>query len=90
MKKLKIIISGRVQGVWFRGYTKKIANSLDLKGYVKNLRNGDVEILAKGDNENMDELLNKVRTGPPAARVDSVQTKEVSEPVNYESFKISY
>jgi len=89
-EKIKILVTGRVQGVLFRAYTNRIANSLNIKGYVKNLFSGDVEIVAKGEEEIMEQFLKKIKIGPPAARVDSIQTKEISEPIDYETFQISY
>ena len=90
MENKKITVSGRVQGVWFRGYTRKIASSLDIKGYVKNLPNGNVEILAMGNQDKMDKFISKVKVGPPEARVESIEIKEISESIDYENFQISY
>lgn len=90
MKKLKILVSGYVQGVWFRAYTKKIADSLNVKGHVRNLPNGDVEIIAKIENEAVDQFLTKLKIGPPAARVDAIEATKISEAISDESFQITY
>jgi acylphosphatase len=61
---VKIIVSGDVQGVGFRYYIARIASGLELKGYVKNLFNGDVEIYAEGEREYLEELAKKAKLGP--------------------------
>ncbi len=66
---LKIIVSGKVQGVFFRQSTHKLANDLKLMGYVKNLATGDVEILVYGSTDNITRLLSFVNIGPPSAYV---------------------
>lgn len=55
-----IIAKGRVQGVGFRWFVREKANKLGLKGYVMNLPNGDVEILAQGELERIKELMNQI------------------------------
>ena len=56
MKKLKAIALGKVQGVGFRMYTQRQAQQLGVRGYVRNLANGDVEIVALGENERVEAL----------------------------------
>ena len=58
MKQLHAIFSGEVQGVFFRATTQELANHLNLTGYVKNLLNGRVELLAEGEEKNLEKLLN--------------------------------
>ena len=68
----KFIVSGRVQGVFFRASTRAQAVRLGLTGYAKNLSDGNVEVLACGDPAALDELQRWLRRGPPAARVEGV------------------
>lgn len=69
----RVLISGRVQGVWFRGWTVKQARSLGVLGWVRNLRNGSVEALFAGPAESVEAMIAACQDGPPAARVDAVQ-----------------
>jgi acylphosphatase len=69
----KFIVSGKVQGVFFRASVRTQAQELGLSGYAKNLPNGDVEVLASGTGAALDALERWLRVGPPAAQVASVQ-----------------
>ena len=77
MKKIKAIVSGKVQGVGFRMYTRAQARQLCLSGYVRNLRNGDVEIVAAGEAERVDKLMDWARSGSPSAIVNNLQLEVV-------------
>ncbi|RLG16203.1 acylphosphatase [Nanoarchaeota archaeon] len=81
----RIRIYGRVQGVGFRFSTKLVAKRLGIKGWVRNLPDGSVEVLAEGDK--MEEFLKFLRRGPPLARVDDVKIEKVEEKVQ-EGFHI--
>lgn len=74
-KRVKIVVFGRVQGVFFRFNTQKKAVSLDLSGWVKNQDDGTVEIIAEGEEEKLKSLVSWTRTGPPGTRVDKVETE---------------
>ncbi|MEX2457120.1 MAG: acylphosphatase, partial [Balneolaceae bacterium] len=62
-----LIIKGRVQGVGFRYFTKKNAESLGVQGWVKNLSNGDVETVIQGEEEQVKEMVNYLKSGPVPA-----------------------
>jgi len=64
MKRVHIIISGYVQGVCFRYFTKIKARKLGLKGFVRNVPNGDVEVVAEGNEKEINELIDFCRKGP--------------------------
>lgn len=68
----RILIKGRVQGVFYRQSAKELARSLGLAGWVRNLFDGDVEAYAQGDSGLVEELVEWCKRGPPGARVDSV------------------
>ncbi|MBT8092144.1 MAG: acylphosphatase [Gammaproteobacteria bacterium] len=74
----KFIVSGRVQGVWFRDSTRKIASELGISGHAINLQNGDVEVLASGTAEALQRLKAWLHEGPPLASVSRVT--EISLP----------
>lgn len=80
MKK-HIFISGRVQGVGFRHFTRKNAEALGVKGWVQNLSDGRVEAIFEGDDENVQELIDRCKDGPPSAYVKNM---EIQEPVDKE------
>jgi acylphosphatase len=65
-------IKGRVQGVFFRASTRRVAESLGITGHAINLADGDVEVLACGEAAALDQLGEWLQDGPPHARVDSV------------------
>ena len=77
MKAIHLVIHGRVQGVFFRKYTFDKANDLGLKGMVRNLPNGDVEIIAEGREEVLKEFVEWCYKGSPASKVSSVDMKYI-------------
>ena len=76
----RLLVSGRVQGVFYRNWTVAEARALGLAGWVRNLRSGEVEILAAGEEAALDALAERCRRGPPAARVDAVKIEEAEPP----------
>jgi acylphosphatase len=72
--RIHAIVHGRVQGVNFRHYTAKEAGRLGLRGWVRNLPDGTVEVEAEGDTAALDTFLSWLHHGPPSARVDKVDT----------------
>lgn len=68
----RIFVSGRVQGVAFRDWTVRTAKRLGLVGWVRNLSDGRVEILAEGEEEAIGALVDACKQGPPLARVENV------------------
>ncbi len=77
MKSCRCIVKGRVQGVWFRRFTKNIADELGISGYVKNLPDGSVEVEATMEDEKFAPFLEALHQGPPLARVDEVEVEEI-------------
>lgn len=69
----RIVVEGLVQGVGFRWFVARKAESLGLGGYVKNLYNGNVEILAVGNRSLVEELIGEVKVGPRAAHVTNLR-----------------
>ena len=73
---LRLRITGKVQGVWFRGWTVKTARGLGLTGWVRNRRNGAVEALIHGPHLSLEAMVFASRQGPPAARVTEVAVEK--------------
>ncbi|HST36766.1 MAG TPA: acylphosphatase [Allosphingosinicella sp.] len=75
----RILVTGQVQGVWFRGWTVDQARALGLNGWVRNRRDGSVEILAEGPVDAMAELIRRCHRGPSGAKVEEVVVEESGE-----------
>ncbi len=73
---IRCLISGRVQGVNFRAAAQGRANELGLTGWARNLADGRVEVVAAGPDEAVDAFRTWLDEGPPAARVERVETAE--------------
>ncbi len=69
---LRCIVKGRVQGVLFRASTQQQAQRLNIQGWAKNLSDGSVEVVACGEEQNVEQLQRWLHQGPPRAEVDSV------------------
>jgi len=76
----RFVISGHVQGVWFRDSTRRQADRLGLTGYARNLPDGTVEVVACGASGAIDELRRWLHDGPPLARVESVVELDCDDP----------
>lgn len=76
---ISIRISGKVQGVFFRASTKAKADELNIKGFVRNEKNGDVYIEAEGDDNTLSEFISWCKHGPTMARVDQCEVAEEKE-----------
>lgn len=88
MKRMHVLISGRVQGVFFRAETLRAALSLSLAGWVRNREDGRVEALFEGEGESVDRMLAWCRQGPPRARVDRVDMTEEPWRGDLQGFRI--
>ena len=80
-KRVRVVISGRVQGVWFRGWTVDEATARSLSGWVRNRRDGTVEAVFEGAPAAVDAMVEACWTGPPAARVLQVDSFAHEAPV---------
>jgi len=86
---LRVVISGHVQGVCFRHYTRQKANELGITGWVKNLPNGDVEALICGTSQQVDVMLAWLAVGPEHARVSNCSAYPCDLPQLPNNFDIS-
>ena len=92
MKNIRVhlIIKGRVQGVWFRGSTRKKALALGLTGWIKNRPDGTVEAVIEGQEDRVRELVSWCHHGPDGAMVSMVQEKGEEWKGEFDSFNIVY
>lgn len=86
--RISIIISGRVQGVFFRYKTKHEAGNLGLTGWVRNNSNGSVEILAEGNKDRLEELVAWCKSGPRLANVENIEVKWLPSKGEFNDFEI--
>lgn len=88
--RVHLIIEGRVQGVFFRDSTKRQARSLGVTGWVRNMRNGNVEVVAEGPEDRVRQLVDWCRRGPSAARVDRVQEDREAYGGEFDDFSVTF
>ena len=87
-RRIRVIISGKVQGVFFRVSLRDRARDLGISGWARNTSDGDVEALLEGDPMRLDEIISWCWRGPPGATVDNVSQREESAGPNRSSFEI--
>jgi|688.fasta_scaffold176761_3 acylphosphatase len=87
VKRVHVFVSGVVQGVGFRDFTTSKATTLKLTGWVKNLKDGRVEIVVEGTSVGIDKLMDAVKKGPSGSRVDKVDRNEESPTGEFRQFK---
>lgn len=81
-------VSGRVQGVGFRYFLKQQAGMAEVTGFTKNLDDGRVEFLLQGDENNVDNVVNKIRRGPAFSRIDAVDSHAINSAKEFQEFDI--
>ena len=90
MKKMRAIVTGRVQGVCFRAYTQDKALELGVRGYVRNLWSGGVEIVAEGEDAAVDALIAWAHEGPPWAHVTGVDIEPLPPGEEFRGFNVRH
>lgn len=88
MAAVHAVVSGRVQGVFFRQTCRQLARRLGLVGWVRNRPDGTVEVWAQGDGEAVDKLVEWLWQGPPKAQVVAVETSSVAPDLTLQDFLI--
>lgn len=86
----RILISGLVQGVFFRREVTRLARRLDVTGWVRNLPDGNVEVVAEGDKQKLDEIVQFCRIGPSGARVKDVGVDWSDFKGEFRGFRITH
>jgi len=85
-----LYISGRVQGVYYRGFTVEVAEALGLKGWVRNLPDRRVEAVFEGDRDLIEKAIIKCKQGPPASRVTDIDVTWEDRLEGFKEFDIRY
>ena len=88
--KIHVVVSGRVQGVFFRYFTKENAQKLGLFGWVKNTGDGNVELVAEGEKGDLEKLIGKLRKGPPLATVRDLKVEWDDNSEEFTGFSVRY
>lgn len=88
IKSIHAYVSGKVQGVFFRVYTRQYAQETNVLGWVRNCSDGRVEFVAVGEDNNITQFLSLVRKGSPYSRVDNVEVEVISADEKFSSFSI--
>ncbi|MFC1651628.1 acylphosphatase [Patescibacteria group bacterium] len=88
LKTIKITIKGKVQGVSFRQFVKDSADKLGITGTAENLYNNSVEVFATEEEDDLNEFIKKLRIGPPAAEVESIEKKVLGGVLKFQGFKV--
>jgi acylphosphatase len=86
--RIRLIVKGRVQGVYFRASTVQQARHLGLTGWVMNRQDGSVELVAEGRSDGIEELIAWCRQGPPGARVDEIDLQSQEFRGEFTEFRI--
>ncbi len=87
-RRARVLVSGRVQGVGFRFYTRDEARRHGIAGYVRNLPDGRVEAVFEGDDGSVAALVNWCRSGPPGSRVTAVEVADGTPTGEFDSFDV--
>jgi acylphosphatase len=90
LKRVHVYISGRVQGVFFRAETQRVAQGFNITGWVRNMADGRVEAVFEGDDADIDKMLAWCHQGPPSARVENVTTSEEHYTGGFSDFSIKH
>ncbi|PLR76912.1 acylphosphatase [Bacillus sp. V3-13] len=90
MRQYHLIVNGRVHGVGFRYFTQMKANTYNITGWVRNLPDDQVEILAEGSEDDLILFENSIKEGNPFSRVTSIEKTESSRLQGFKSFTIKY
>ena len=87
MKTVRAKIKGTVQGVFFRKFVKEQADKLGIKGHVRNLESGEVEVVAEGENSKVNELMKICEKGPEHSMIKGLETQVLNN-IGFDDFKI--
>lgn len=84
----RFLVKGTVQGVFFRQFVKEGADELKLRGFVRNLESGDVEIVVEGEDDAIERFGNRIKKGPKHAQIRDVKVEERKWGGDFDEFKV--
>ena len=85
---VKLIVSGTVQGVFFRQFCKENSDKLNLKGFARNLEDGNVELVLEGEREDVDKMIELCKKGPEHSQIRNVGVEEMKWSGEFSEFKV--
>ena len=88
--KATIIVQGIVQGVGYRFFAVEMAKQYKIKGYARNLPDGNVEVIAEGDEGLVNDFIKRLKVGPPSARVTGINVKRDDTDFGFDTFDIRF
>lgn len=88
--KATIIVQGLVQGVGYRFFTVEMAKQYNIKGYARNLPDGNVEVIAEGDEGMINDFIKRLKVGPSSARVTGIDIKWDDTDFGFDTFDIRF
>lgn len=88
MSAWRFVVEGRVQGVAYRAFVRKVATRMGVTGWVRNRDDGSVELEAAGSDENLARLAQSLREGPPMARVTALKQESLDRHPDWTDFRI--
>lgn len=88
--RMHAFVRGNVQGVGFRHFTRQTAQEQDLTGWVRNLRDGRVEVLAEGEHDDLNQFLGHLRKGPISADVNDINYEFTDAQGEFETFRVRH
>ena len=88
--RVHLLVSGNVQGVFYRANTRRVASELGLKGWVRNLQDGRVEIIAEGRKNALDRLIEFCRKGPEGSSVEDIHLEWEKPSNEFSSFEVRF
>ncbi len=86
-KSIRVYITGNIQGIYFRSFIKENAEKYNVKGFVRNLEDGRVEVFLEGNSDDVNKMIEICKVGPKNAQVRDVQTKQ-EKFQDFKSFKV--
>ena len=89
-QRIRILVSGKVQGVFFRQALKVIAKNNNVLGWVRNLKDGRVEAILEGDNKSVNSVIEWARIGPANSRVDDIEVSNEEFKNEFSTFDVLY
>jgi acylphosphatase len=84
----RFVVQGTVQGIFYRQFVKEHADKLRLVGFVRNLTNGDIEVVVEGEKDHIERLANQLKKGPQHSQIRHVQSEERKWSGEFKEFKI--
>ncbi|MCK8823855.1 acylphosphatase [Fuchsiella alkaliacetigena] len=89
-KAIKVSVAGRIQGVGYRAFVQQKATKLGLKGYIRNSDGSEVEVIAEGAEDSLEELLELLESGPNRAEIEDVNWEWIEHTGDFIRFSINY